>query len=134
MMGLCQKVKQVVESVLIRVSELSSSQHIEVQERVSIIFFSSVISSISIIQAANVLQIFSFIQADLNSYRPWSDFSSTTSLADSARLDDLNLTDELRFPKSLYIISPLTNTHELNPVATNAQASVPVPEGLDLDS
>lgn len=43
------EVKQVVESVIIRVSELSSSQHIEVQERVSTIFFTSDISLINVI-------------------------------------------------------------------------------------
>jgi AP-3 complex subunit delta-1 len=34
----------------------------------------------------------------------------------------------------LYLIQPLFSGYELNPVATNAQASVPVPEGLDLDA
>lgn len=41
---------------------------------------------------------------------------------------------EPRFPKSLYLIGPLFSTYELNPVAANAQASVPIPEGLDLDA
>lgn len=81
-----------------------------------------------------MLQTFSFVQGDLNSYRPRSDFSSPTPLADLSRLDDPNPADELRFPKSMYIIYPLISAYELNPVAANAQASVPVPEGLDLDS
>jgi len=34
----------------------------------------------------------------------------------------------------LYLISPLFSSHELHPVAPAAQASVPVPEGLDLDA
>ena len=38
------------------------------------------------------------------------------------------------FPKSLYLIRPLFTTHNLNPVALTAQASVPIPEGLDLDA
>jgi AP-3 complex subunit delta-1 len=41
---------------------------------------------------------------------------------------------EPSFPKSLYLIQPLFSSHELNPVASIAQASVPVPEGLDLDA
>lgn len=42
--------------------------------------------------------------------------------------------EEPRFPKSLYIIQPLFSVYELNPVGANAQASVAVPEGLDLDA
>jgi AP-3 complex subunit delta-1 len=42
--------------------------------------------------------------------------------------------DEPRFPKSLYLIRPLFDVYELNPVASSAQASVPIPEGLDLDA
>lgn len=41
--------------------------------------------------------------------------------------------DEPSFPKSLYLIRPLVSPYELAPVAPAAQASVPVPEGLDLD-
>jgi len=41
---------------------------------------------------------------------------------------------EPRFPKSLYLIRPLFTSHELNPVALVAQASVPIPDGLDLDA
>ena len=42
--------------------------------------------------------------------------------------------DELRFPKSLYLIQPLFTPYELNPVAATAQASVVPPEGLNLDA
>lgn len=38
------------------------------------------------------------------------------------------------FPKSLYLIQPLFALYELNPVALNAQSSVLVPDGLDLDA
>lgn len=41
---------------------------------------------------------------------------------------------EPEFPKSLYLISPLTMSYELKPVAPMAQLSVPIPEGLDLDA
>lgn len=40
---------------------------------------------------------------------------------------------EPEFPKSFYLISPLTSAYDLNPVAPEAQASVPIPEGLNLD-
>lgn len=43
-------------------------------------------------------------------------------------------TAEPHFPKSLYLIKPLFGAYELNAVALTAQASVPVPEGLDLDA
>jgi len=46
----------------------------------------------------------------------------------------MTLLEEPRFPKSLYLIHPLFSGYELNPVGINAQASVAVPEGLDLDS
>jgi len=41
---------------------------------------------------------------------------------------------EPSFPKSLYLMHPLFTSYELNPVASIAQASVPVPDGLDLDA
>jgi AP-3 complex subunit delta len=40
---------------------------------------------------------------------------------------------EPHFPKSLFLIQPLFSAYPLNPVASTAQGSVPVPEGLDLD-
>ncbi|KAF8956094.1 adaptin N terminal region-domain-containing protein [Flammula alnicola] len=101
------EVKQVVASILSRMRELASSQHIEVQER-----------------AANAVQLFAFISADLNSSRPKTEITSSESAS----------SEEPRFPKSLYLIQPLFNVYELNPVAANAQASVAVPDGLDLDS
>lgn len=41
---------------------------------------------------------------------------------------------EPRFPKSLFLVHPLFSVYELNPVAASAQASVPIPDGLDLDA
>ena len=41
---------------------------------------------------------------------------------------------EPHFPKSLYLIKPLFGAYELNAVALSAQASVPAPDGLDLDA
>lgn len=40
---------------------------------------------------------------------------------------------EPEYPKSLYLIYPLVSAYPLNPVASAAQANVPIPEGLDLD-
>lgn len=40
---------------------------------------------------------------------------------------------EPEYPKSLYLIHPLVSAYPLNPVASAAQANVPIPEGLDLD-
>jgi AP-3 complex subunit delta-1 len=78
------------------------------------------------------LQLFTFISADLDAYRPKPQ-SSTPSLAGPSSIDVVS-PDEPRFPKSLYLIQPLFSDYELNPVALHAQASVPVPEGLDLDA
>ncbi|KAF8203875.1 adaptin N terminal region-domain-containing protein [Pholiota molesta] len=112
------EVKQATESILNCVRRLSTSQHIEVQER-----------------AANTLELFSFIAADLSSHRSRSDIASSNPFSESSSAqDESTSSDELRFPKSLYLIQPLFSGYELNPVATNAQASVPVPEGLDLDA
>ncbi|KAG7099933.1 hypothetical protein E1B28_001726 [Marasmius oreades] len=103
-----QEVKDTVELISSRVSRFVASSHIEVQER-----------------AANTVQLFSFIQADLNNHRPRHDALAGTTL------DPM---EEPSFPKSLFLIQPLFSSYELNPVAQTAQASVPVPEGLDLDA
>ncbi|KDR85547.1 hypothetical protein GALMADRAFT_53684 [Galerina marginata CBS 339.88] len=111
------EVRQAVNSILARVRELAGSQHIEIQER-----------------AANTVQLFAFIQADLNSYRPGSDHTPAVPLAGPSTIDGFALPETPRFPKSLYLIQPLFGVYELNPVALNAQGSVAVPEGLDLDA
>ncbi|KAG6817562.1 hypothetical protein H0H87_006939 [Tephrocybe sp. NHM501043] len=105
------EVKNLVEQLTSRFGELVSSPHIDVQER-----------------AANSLQLFRFIQADLESHRP----KPPPTPGFSTELEQIS--PEPRFPKSLYLIEPLSDTYELNPVATSAQASVPIPEGLDLDA
>ncbi|KAI5998114.1 adaptin N terminal region-domain-containing protein [Pisolithus albus] len=116
---LLDKVKGAVDSVMERLEDFVSSPHIEVQER-----------------AANILQLFAFVKHDLTTYRPklestLSDGYSTTSLSvfDTPEMDSAPA-----FPKSLYLIHPLFSAYELNPVASAAQASVAVPEGLDLDA
>ncbi|KAF8240817.1 Ap3d1 protein [Tricholoma matsutake] len=108
------EVKGVVDLIVSRVTELVRSPHIEVQER-----------------AANTLQLFNFIRADLNAHRPKPQGFSLP--VPSTSFDPIAST-ELRFPKSLYLIQPLFGSYELNPVALSAQASVSVPEGLNLDA
>ncbi|KAF9486404.1 Adaptor protein complex AP-3 delta subunit [Pholiota conissans] len=111
------EIRQAVDSVIKCVRGLAASQYLEVQER-----------------AANTVELFSFISADLSSYVPRSDVSSNSFAGTSLALDESTLLEEPTFPKSLYLIQPLFSIYELNPVATNAQANVVVPEGLDIDA
>ncbi|KAF8515768.1 Adaptor protein complex AP-3 delta subunit [Hysterangium stoloniferum] len=110
------ELRQTVDMVISGLQSLISSEDIEVQER-----------------AANTLQLFTFVKADLSAFKP-----KVRPLAPTVEFDnafaDAPLPSEPHFPKSLYLISPLTTSYELNPVAREAQGSVPVPEGLDLDS
>ncbi|KAF4604673.1 AP-3 complex subunit delta [Pleurotus pulmonarius] len=103
-------VKEIVESMVVGMKEFVTSPHIEVQER-----------------AANAIQLFNFIQADLGAYP-----SKVNDLSGEQSGESM-FTDEPNFPKSLFLLNPLFSS-ELNPVAVNAQASVPVPAGLDLDA
>ncbi|KAH7930472.1 Adaptor protein complex AP-3 delta subunit [Leucogyrophana mollusca] len=105
-------IKQVVDSITEQMERFVSSSHIEVQER-----------------AANILQLFTFIKRDLAAYRP----KSGSGYADVGA-SSFDPVSEPSYPKSLYLIRPLFSSYELNPVASAAQASVPVPEGLDLDA
>jgi AP-3 complex subunit delta len=79
-------------------------------------------------QAANTLQLFTLVNADLKSFHPKPDSTTPGSSFDPLA------SVEPRFPKSLYLIQPLFSAYELNPVAPNAQGNVPIPEGLDLDA
>jgi AP-3 complex subunit delta-1 len=78
-----------------------------------------------------LLQLFTFIQADLRTHKP-SSRSAPGALA-SGFEDNPESKDEPTFPKSLFLLQPLFTAYELNPVAEHAQASVPVPDGLSLD-
>lgn len=49
-------------------------------------------------------------------------------------IEDFPGSNDPTFPKSLYLIGPLFSSYELNTIASGAQASVPLPEGLDLDA
>ncbi|KAJ7070698.1 adaptin N terminal region-domain-containing protein [Mycena amicta] len=107
------EVKSTVESILNSVREFVSNADVEVQER-----------------AANTLQLFNFIQADMTAYKPKP---ANNPFAEASSSFDPIASPEPRFPKSLFLLQPLHSAYELNPVALLAQASVPVPEGLDLD-
>jgi AP-3 complex subunit delta len=126
------EVKTIVDTIITRVREFTSSSHIEVQERVQMFLTLSGIILFNVwffdLQAANTLQLFTLINADLDAYRPKPENSDIGSSFDPMT------SAEPRFPKSLYLIEPLFSRYELNPVAASAQASVPIPEGLDLDA
>ena len=79
-----------------------------------------------------MLQLFTFMRADLNSFRPRANSSLGYDDVGSTPFQDVS--QEPSFPKSLFLIRPLSNTYELNTVAPNAQEMVPVPEGLDLEA
>ncbi|KAG6334130.1 hypothetical protein ID866_4953 [Astraeus odoratus] len=112
---LLDKVRAVVDSMMEQMEGFVSSPHIEVQER-----------------AANILQLFTFIKHDLATHRPRSD--AVADISSFTDLDSSSMYTGPSFPKSLYLIHPLCSAYELNPVAAAAQASVPIPEGLDLDA
>ncbi|CAE6495108.1 unnamed protein product [Rhizoctonia solani] len=102
-------------------------------------------------RAANALQIFRFIQADVNGFearraaaaankpkeQPASEVVEPESeggqpVAESTAPEPVS--DEPDYPKSMYLLQPLRISFELNYVAPHAQGSVPVPEGLNLDA
>lgn len=82
------------------------------------------------------MQLFNFIRADLNAYKPRPripEQSNGFADASTSAFDPVGTTDP-SFPKSLLLLDPLFTPYTLNPVAPEAQSSVPVPEGLDLDA
>lgn len=87
------------------------------------------------IKAANALQLFNFIRADLTAFKPKpkSEYSNGFADPSTSAFDPVG-TNEPDYPKSLYLLQPLFKSYSLNPVAEEAQGSVPVPDGLDLDS
>lgn len=79
-------------------------------------------------------QLCNFIIADLKSHHSQAPAPAYPTAGLATALEDASASQDINFPKSLYLIHPLFSTYELNPVAPNAQASVPVPDGLDLDA
>jgi AP-3 complex subunit delta-1 len=123
--------KEKVNTIINRMQELAASRHIEVQERVSSRFRYCSALLIFSMQASNALQLFDFVSADINSYQPKGLPSADSS---ATLIGDLPGSNEPTFPKSLYLIGPLFSSYELNTIASGAQASIPAPEGLDLDA
>ncbi|KAI0756396.1 adaptin N terminal region-domain-containing protein [Daedaleopsis nitida] len=114
------KVRSVVDDVVERLASFATHPDIEVQER-----------------AAELLQLFTFVRADLTAYKPQPRDNAIMygdASADGFGEPSSTPTSEPRFPKSLYLMKPLFGAYELNAVAPTAHASVPVPEGLDLDA
>ena len=75
-----------------------------------------------------------FVRADLSTFQPRPDSNGIDYGEAGSSTFGMDVPSEPRFPKSLYLVQPLFNAYELNPVAAQAQASVPVPEGLDLNA
>lgn len=70
----------------------------------------------------------------MNAYKPRStEYANGFADASTSSFDPVGTT-EPSFPKSLLLLDPLFTPYTLNPVAPEAQSSVPVPEGLDLDA
>ncbi|CAE6442234.1 unnamed protein product [Rhizoctonia solani] len=101
-------------------------------------------------RAANALQLFRFIQADVVGFearrtaaqnkskdKPEPEAPESESEAAQAESEttlDESKPDEPSYPKSMYLLQPLRVSFELNYVAPHAQSSVPVPDGLNLDA
>lgn len=70
------------------------------------------------------MQLFTFIRADLASFRPEDDSTAGTPANETGQSPT--------YPKSLLLINPLFSAYELNSVNAAAQNSITVPESLDL--
>ncbi|KAH9849199.1 Ap3d1 protein [Lenzites betulinus] len=110
------RVQGAVGDVLDCLPSFAAQPDIEVQER-----------------AAEALQLFAFVRADLAAHKPKPRAISLYGDAGGSGFDE-PATAEPRFPKSLFLLKPLFSAHPLNAVAHSAQESVPVPDGLDLDA
>ena len=75
-----------------------------------------------------------FVRADISVFQPRHEASGIEYDEDASSGFGVStdMPAEPRFPKSLFLVRPLFGAYELGPVAVIAQASVPVPEGLDL--
>jgi len=118
------KIRDAVDMTLERAGEFATSPDIEVQER-----------------AAEMVNLFTFVRADLSVYRPKTDVGMDMAVSMSASFgagfDDTGFGDnslDPSFPKSLYLIRPLFSAYELNAVAPEAQSLVDVPVDLNLEA
>ena len=110
-----QETKNLLSSIRAGVIPFASQSDTEVQER-----------------AAELLQLLSFIDADLTSHQPplkkiQSDIPGMKDGFESAAEDHPS------YPKSLFLLPPLFSSYELNAVALQAQSSISIPDGLDLE-
>lgn len=109
------KVRDIVDMVLDRLGDFVTHVDTEVQER-----------------AAEMLNLLRFTRADIDAYRPKTEHVLSFGESSFTALDTAS--GEPHYPKSLFLIRPLYAAFELNAVALTAQARVPIPDGLDLDS
>ncbi|CEL53150.1 AP-3 complex subunit delta-1 OS=Mus musculus GN=Ap3d1 PE=1 SV=1 [Rhizoctonia solani AG-1 IB] len=95
-------------------------------------------------RAANALQLFRFIQADVVGFEARRSEAATNKSQQPSESEPTESepdvippetpASEPSYPKSMYLLQPLRLSFELNYVAPHAQSAVPVPEGLNLDS
>ncbi|EPT03380.1 hypothetical protein FOMPIDRAFT_1022378 [Fomitopsis schrenkii] len=119
------RIRDAVDVALERAGTFATSPDIEVQER-----------------AAEMVNLFTFVRADLAAYRPKADAGFDMSISLGAGFGDgfneVGFGDapsqDPGFPKSLYLIRPLFSAYELNAVAAEAQSLVEIPEDLNLDA
>lgn len=105
------EIRSLVNSIRSGLSNLRHGSNIEVQER-----------------SFELLQLLNFVDADLRSH--------AGGLPDHRTESDDGLASGTNppYPKSLFLLGPLSNIYELNAVGITAQEAVALPEGLNLDS
>ena len=114
------EVGRVLEKLVAGLSPFLASSQTEVKER-----------------AAEVGNLFAFVKADLDHYKPSRPAAVPTPPADEADAQPTPADQAVTpagpsYPKSLLLLAPLFTSHPLPPVSTRAQGSIAVPEGLDL--
>lgn len=119
------EVRRVLEKLVAGLGPFLVSSHSEVKER-----------------AAEVGNLFAFVKADLDNYKPGRSASPmpdasaadpTSVTAAAATLDEPSAPAGPSYPKSLLLLTPLFTSHALPPVSSRAQGSIAVPDALDLD-
>lgn len=118
-----QELQNLVASVKQGLQPFTKASDIEIQER-----------------AVESTQLLSFIEADLKNHK-----APVSSQKKEAAIEGLEggfeestpnggSDDNPPYPKSLFLLEPLYTSYELNAVAAQAQSSIRVPDGLDLDT
>jgi hypothetical protein len=84
-------------------------------------------------QASNLSHLFTLIRNDVEkSVAPNDDDDMPAGMPEGFAEDDAGTTP--KYPKSLFLLLPLFDSYELNPVGYKAQERVSLPDGLDLDT